>query len=297
MFSKKSLRVEILRQDGYFYEEKNTLSFKDLPIEVKIDITELMSGFSAIVKIYGVSKEHLDMITTLQWYKRLDDETSAFIDKKFIRIFVNDGMGEYVLFEGDIMSAKPVYETAPDVHIEIEAVAGAFFNMISEIPPSQLVGKVPAPKFYEKICSQYGVQCIIHGEEKDYGQCIDPRQEEVGLKPRIDAATKAYGGYALVFNNRVEIFPSVPKEGENYIKIFTFTPENYIGYPSFIQGGIKIRTDELVNIMLRDIFKIKNSQVTPANDAWRCFKISYNLSTKIGGKWFMEIVGSRTTDE
>lgn len=41
------------------------------------------------------------------------------------------------------------------------------------------------------------------------------------------------------------------------------------------------------------MFTITGSNVSPANSKWKAVKVSYNLSTKIGGKWLMSVDGTR----
>jgi len=285
MFSQKTLRVEIQKEDGMFYEGINAFSFKGLPIEVGLNVVTVPSGINAKIKLYGVSKSKLDMITTLKW-------RDGFITKKAIRIYANDGMGEFVLFEGNIMNASPVYDNAPEIYIEIDAIAGAFFNMKSEVPPSSLQGLVPAPAIFKKICIDYGIECVVNGLESDYPQADSPVYDESGLGNRITQASKDYNVYSVIYNNRVEIYPKYQSNQKTWL----LTPTNYIGYPSFTNTGLKISTDTLFNVKLADKFTIKGSEVTPANDTWFVINVRYNLSTKIGGNWFITIEGVRAAD-
>lgn len=285
MFSKKTLRVEIQKEDGVFFEGVNAFSFKGLPVEIGLNVVTIPAGINAKIKIYGISKSKLDMITTLKW-------RDAFISKKAIRVYANDGVGEFVLFEGNIMNASPIYDNAPEICIEIDAIAGAFFNMKSEVPPSSLQGIVPAPRIFEKICSDFGIRCIKNGTDAEYKQCKDPKYGQSGLANRIVAAARDYNVYAVTYNNRVEIYPKYSSKQ----KIWVLTPNTFIKYPSFTNIGIKVSTDNIFDIKLADKFIIKDSEVTPANDTWFVLGIKYNLSTKIGGNWIVTIEGVRATD-
>ena len=285
MFSKKTLWVEIQKEKGEFYSGVNAYRFKDLPIELSLNVVTIPAGINAKIKIYGVSKSKLDMITTLKWH-------DAFIDKKAIRVWANDGVREFVLFEGNIMNASPIYDNAPEVCVEIDAIAGAFFNMMSEVPPSSLEGLVPAPRIFEKICSDFGIRCIQNGLDEEYKQCKDPKYGQSGLANRIVAAARDYNVYAVTYNNRVEIYPKYMSNKKSWL----LTPNTFIKYPSFTNTGIKVTTDNIFDIKLADKFIIKGSEVTPANDTWFTINIRYSLSTKIGGNWIMTIEGVRAVD-
>jgi len=279
MFSKKSLRVEIQNLDGDFVSGINTISFKNLPVEVKISLVELPAAFSANIKIYGISKENMNYITTLHW-------KDLTIVEKAIRIYANDGDGEKLLYEGNIQSANPVYSTAPDIYIDINSVAGAFFNM-SDIPPSSLPKNASVPDIFKKICYDFGIGFVNNGVSGMSSGSVYYNQ--AGLSNRIRAACIEHNVSANIYNNRVEIYP----KGERTPKVWVFNRQNYIGYPSFIDMGIKLSLDKIYYVNVGDVFKIVGSDITSVNDSFETHKIEYNLSTKIGGKWFMTLFGTR----
>lgn len=280
MFSKKSLRVEVQNVEGDFFPGINTLEFKDLPIEVDLNFVTLPAGISGKIKIYGVSKKHMDAITTIKWKQ-------DFITQKAVRVYANDGEGENLLFEGNIMSAVPNYNSAPDVCISIDACAGAYSNLKS-VSPSTLQGEVSAHQVFQKICSDFGVNFENYGvvgkNEKD------PNYPQDGLANRINAAAKNLDVYVVMDNNTVKIYPNNGYKANNW----KLTKQNYIGYPTFNSIGVEIKLDRLYYAMsLADFFTISGSEVSAANDTWKVIKMNYKLSTKIGGKWFMAVSGVR----
>lgn len=282
MFSKKTLRVVIQNMEGEFYPGVSTIEFKDLPIEVKINKTELPAGLQATINIYGASKRHMNSITTIQWL-------TDFIVQKAILVYANDGGGEKLLFQGNIMNAQPDYGTAPDVKITINACAGAYYNLMSDVPPSSLEGEVPVHLIFQKICNDYGIKTFRnHGVVGK--TCKNPRVDGFGMSTRLFNASKAYDVYVIINNSSVDIYPN----GENISGTnWKFTPKTYIGYPTFTQTGISLKLDSLYDVNLMDYFIIDKSEVTPANDRWHVIKVSYDVSTKIGGKWIMAIEGVR----
>lgn len=278
MFSKKRLKVEVQLLEGEFSPSVNRLTFENLPIEASINVVELPSGGSAKVKIYGASKSHMEMITTIKWKQ-------AFITQKAIMIYADDGDGYKLIFEGNITSAFPRYENAPDVYIEIDAVKGAYHN-IREVPPFSRKGEVPTWQVFRDIAAQYEVNFFNHGV---LTSCKDPYFDQNGLSNRLKAASKAYDVYVVYENNIVEIYPKYT----GLSKKWNFTSQSYIGYPTLTTVGIKINLDVVYPVGLRDYFSIDDSEVKAANDSWKIIKYNYSLSTKIGGKWFMTIEGER----
>ncbi len=282
MFSKKRLKVEILWVEGNITSitSNNTLIFEDMPIDANISVTTLPSGGSAKIKIYGVSKEYMDAMTTIKWKK-------PFITQKAVFVYADDGEGYKLLFEGNIMDALPRYESAPDVYIEITANMGAYHNM-KEVPPFSRKGEVPTYDVFRDICAAYGISCR-NVDNLVQTTCKDPYFDQSGLSNRLTAASKAYNVYIVYNNNSVDIYPEYMGEAQRW----DFTKESYIGYPQITATGVKINLDTIKAVGLRDYFTIKGSEVSAANDSWKIIKYNYNLSTKIGGKWFMSIDGSR----
>jgi len=280
MFSKKTLRVEIQNLEGDFFSGINNLVFKDLPIEAEVTAVKLPAGISAKIKIYGVSKKNMDAITTLKW-------RDGFIVQKAIRLYANNGEGEFLLYEGNIMEASPDYSKAPDVCISIQSCAGAFFNLKSDIPPSSLPEGVPVPNIFQKICKDFGVGFKNNGVTGNSSGSI--YFDQSGLFNRINAAAKAYNVYPVIENNLVKIYPN---DGYSETK-WNFTKNDYVGYPTLSANSYRIKLDHLYNVSLRDIFTISGSEVTPANATFHVIKVSYNISTKIGGNWLMTIDGGR----
>lgn len=278
MFSKKRLKVEVQMISGEFSPGINRLTFENMPIEAIINVVTLPSGGNAKIKIYGASKAHMDMMTTIKWKE-------PFITQKAIMVYADDGDGYKLIFEGNITDALPRYESAPEVYIEIEAVKGAYHN-IREVPPFSRKGEVPTYQVFRDIAAQYEVGFVNHGV---LTSCKDPYFDEHGLSNRLNSAAKSYNVYVILENNSVEIYPQ-------YIglsKKWNFTKKSYIGYPSITGTGIKINLDTVYSVGLRDYFTISGSEVTAANENWKIIKYNYNLSTKIGGKWFMTIEGVR----
>lgn len=276
MFSKKKLRVEVQKVDGEFYAGVKTISFENLPIEAVINYVEGPVGFTARIRIYGASKENMNYVSRIKWKE-------VFIAEKAVRVYADDGDGEFLLFEGGILSANPVYDNAPNVYIDIQSIAGVWFNMLSEIPPSSIPKNTPVPLVFNKICDDFGIGFHNNGVSGVIPGSVVFNQ--TGLMNRLLAASQAYNVYFALYNNRVEIYPAKKFS----IKKWEFTKGDYIGYPSFTTVGTKVSLDRLYNVSVEDIVKITGSEVTAANDTFYVTKVTYNVSTKIGGKWFMTL--------
>lgn len=282
-FSSKKIRVMIQLFEGEFYPGVSAINITDLPTEVNIEQVQLPSGGSAVVKIYGVSKRYMDAITTVQWI-------TGTIQKKAIAIYANEGDGEHLIYSGAITNAIPCYDSAPDVYIRINSCAGAFWDTMGEVPPYSHKGTIPVHLAIEEMCGQYGVLCKNFGVLKT---CVNPRFDQKGLKKRLNAAATQFG-IDISIGDGISQGVNLYEKGKNQTKTWNFTKENYVGYPTFNDCGILIQLDKLYyDLDLKDYFDIKGSEVSVAKGSWKVQKISYNISTKLGGNWLMGIVGTR----
>ena len=284
-YSAKKIRVVIQSvPDDVFGMSLTTRSydFKNLPIEVNIEQVQLPSGGSAVIKIYGVSKEKMDAITTIQL-------KTLWIKNQSVAVFTDEGDGEHLIYCGTIIKAVPCYDSAPDVYIRIDSCTGAYWNTMGEVPPYSHKGMIPVHLAVSEICAPYGAVC------KNFGvmmNCNNPYFDQKGLKNRLNAVAQAYNLDVVMDDGEAQVVEIYPK-GKYMAKTWTFTKENYIGYPSFNECGVRIVLDKLYyDLSLKDYFVIKGSEVSIANGLWAVQKYIYNISTKLGGNWLMEIIGT-----
>ena len=242
VFSKKTLRAEIQTTNGDFIIGKSrVINIVDFPMDVEITKVFGAAGLSANIKIYGASKSVMEAMTRLKWQEYR-------VPMKAIRIFADDGNGEKLLYEGNIVSADPIYN-APNVYIDIQSDAGAYYNLLSDIPPSSLPGTAPVPisDVFKKIANDFGVGFRNNGVT---GVCYEPYFGEAGLYNRIRAAAIAHNVDYVIHNKYVEIFPQDMKY--SYKKVWNITKDYYIGYPIFTDAGIRLTLDTIIDISAGD---------------------------------------------
>lgn len=277
VFTKKSIRVVLASNTVDFINGKNVIDFNGLPIDLDLDYAGLFS--TAKIRIYGLSKEHIDAITSLPF-----PILQPYIAEFYVKVFVDEGLGEEELFTGSVQKAVPNYTSAPDVFVEIDSFAGTFTNAMDGIPPTSIEGDVPAPFLFQKICEPYKVEFVNHDVEKVCSG--SPRYDQVGLMNRLRKAAQDYNIFVELYNNTVHIW-------EHSNKVWNITRDDYIGYPTFNEVGIGIVLDKAIRVRRCDSFVISGSDVEPANARWHVVSVKYLLSTKIGGKWQVSIKGVR----
>ena len=279
MFSKKKLKAEITLMDETYHPEK-TLTIEDLPISVNIEYVGNPSMPKAKIRIYGVSKEIMDEITTIQLFE-------VFVKNRRIRISADEGDGYQVLFDGGIMNAVPMYNTAPNVFIQIESSLFLYQNF-ENLPPFNVPDT--GMSIYSAIsncCKPFGIQ--VENYMTTTGMAKGG-QYDGGLRDRLWALERSCGSCRVTYvsNNIVRLFD---KENPTVTAEYELTPDNYIGYPNFNSCGIELTLDKLLPIECGDAFTISGSQVGFANTSWQVFKKQYNLESYMNGKWQMKLWG------
>lgn len=294
MFSNKKLRVSITHYQGVItalgeintdWFSGQTIVFEDFKINCNIKKTPSTCGYTASVDIYGVSQESLDDITTIAWI-------DGVIKPKKIRIEADEGNGYVTLFEGGIMEAVPNYEKVPDVSIHIESSMLVYPN-IMKAPPLTLERGTSIFNFCKALGNAYNISCypelpltpifpIWNGGTKIFNQeSFGDRLDEFCRIAELEYAFKTFG---------VRIY----KKGTPLVKDFYFTPENYVGYPSFENFGISLSSDVLYDVDCGDRINVSGSIVGPANGTWVVNVIEYKLQTRTpSGVWQMILHGTR----
>lgn len=284
MFGQKKIRVLVQNAIGDFKEGVNTYEFKDLPIEATIK----RNGSSSLssIKIYGISKEHINSITRLPSVGLNQDAELK------VALYVDEGVGESLLYVGAIRDASPVYTQAPDVYIDIQCVALAFQNLMGNVPPNSFERGARVPDMYKAICASYGVPCVDMTQEKEVLAGSIAIGGE-GILNRLNYLKSAYKKTTWVNYNEVIYVYNVGKEVIRY----EITPDDYIGYPSFIQYGISLRFDKLITFKPAEGIEIKGCELDMVNRKWALVSIEYRLSTKVGGKWEMVVTCNKLEEE
>lgn len=286
MFAEKKIKVEIDYNDTNF-SAGQTMVFENLPVHIKCTFIGLPSGNKSVIKIYGVSKEHMDKITIIKFKQ-------ALITTRKIRLFVDDGKGYELLYEGYIISAVPVYDSAPNVYIQIESSVGAFPN--AESSSSNVFSvRTPAFQVFREICNTYDFDCeeVFWGAVRNY---LDKTMiyDQKGLNARLAQAEKDYNCWCVYKKGKYILYPKDKEGRASGLRKYQFSPSNYIGYPYFTDTGIILRTDVMTDINLMDLFQVSGSEVNAANDVWQVWKIDYDLQTLTpSGHWSIILYGNR----
>lgn len=280
MFTKKQIRVEITLQYGKFGNGTNTVVIEGLPISVSIKKEGFPSMNTAKVAITGLSSDLMESLTFLN-YRVLT------INRNYISIYAGDESGMSLAFSGEISLAKPNFNNAPSVRMEIEAFTG-YSSRIVAVPPLSIKGNIPVSDICSNIAKDMGFSFVNDGVTK---VAKNPRISGSNLNKLIKIA-KDYNIGIDVDDGSVRIFN---KGASERVMLSVSDKNGLIGYPSFEQNGISCSVEYAPSVKLWERFHI-DTVVSKASGDWFIQSIEHRLDANIqGGLWQTDLRGSYTT--
>ena len=280
MFTKKKIRVEITLQYGKFGNGTNTVTIEELPISVSIKKEGFPSMNTAKVFITGLSSDLMESLTFLN-YRVLN------INRNYISIYAGDETGMSLAFAGEISLAKPNFNNAPSVRMEIEAFTG-YSSRVVAVPPISIKGNIPVSDICAQIASDMGFSFVNDGVTKI---AKNPRLSGSNFNKLVNIS-KAYNIGVTVDDKTVRIF----NKGKSDRVMLSVSDKNgLIGYPSFEQNGISCSVEYAQTAKLWDKFHI-DTVLSKASGDWFIQSIEHRLDANIqGGLWQTDLKGSYTT--
>lgn len=108
---------------------------------------------------------------------------------------------------------------------------------------------------------------------------------------KIQACARAAGIYYDIHAGVLAIWPGNGSRVQSDAHIIT--PWNgLVGYPTYSQQGIQIRTLFDPRFALGKQFTIQKSLMTPANRTWNTYSVSHSLESQTpNGAWFTDVMG------
>lgn len=257
---------------------QKTITFSNLRASLDVDKAGGMMMGTGKAKIYGVPREIMDEVTTLQWRPRT-------LLANTVTVYAIDGQTRTMVFHGNVVNAWGDYQSAPDVYLYIHAQS-AFFEQTQTPPPRSYNGPVLVAKIMELLAGELGVSFENNGVTAVLAS-IYLRGSNVD---QIRALAKAAGIDYYLDGKTLAICPAnQPRAG---VAPVLSPSTGMVGYPTFDGYGVTLHS--LFNPAVIHGGQIKvESSVGPASGFWIVTSVSLRLeSEKPGGAWFMTIRGN-----
>lgn len=254
-------------------------SISGLRTSVNIKVTGMDSMASANCRIYGMSQDLMNAYSTLGM---------AVIDiqnRSAITIQAGDLVnGMYTIYQGTVTNAWADYQALPNVPFNVESASGLDPATRSIPPTSVNSASADVAGTIQQIASQAGLSFTNNGVNVKVAYPYlwgSPRDQ-------ILALVRATGIQWSIEQNTVSIWPKNSSRDSTSV---TLSPgQGLIGYPSFINQGLMIRTLFNPQIRFGTTVVIQGSSVTPANGTWIVQQLEHKLeSLTPNGAWFTNL--------
>jgi hypothetical protein len=272
----KTIRTTIVLGEGEFADGTNTRIIEGLATTVDIEKAGLPDKNTAKVKIANLNLAEMEQLTFLAFRPLQSRKNKIMIEAG------EKGKELSVVFKGDITSSFPDFSTAPDIFLNIEAMASSF-SLQMNTSPTSIDGEISAPVLFEQFANEAGFGFINNGISatvKNSTFVGSPPQKAEQLAKEINCE--------LIIDDENYI---VQKWDEAQGVAVVVSPESgLIGYPSFTNDGISCKS--FFNPALKFGGQIRLESMLPrATGFWKITKLAHSLSAYTTGEWTSSIDG------
>lgn len=277
--NKKRLKFIITLGTGKFGASDNDqITLEGYRATADIDKAGGMMMGTLRARIYGVTQDDMNSITTLQWKPQ---ETIP----NTVEVYAIDGNTETLVFAGNIVNAWGDYQTMPEVYLRLQAQS-AFINQLKPVPPRSFKGSIDVASVMSQIAKDLGYNFENNGVSVTLTDVYLPN---TGLEQAKDLARAA--NIDLYLDDKtLAITPANSPRGELIPEISA--ESGLMGYPTF--DGIGVNFQTLFNPSITFGGRIKLvTDIKQAKGEWIVTSIGYRLeSEKPGGAWLANVRGN-----
>lgn len=275
-FTKKIVEVRITLTSGTLSGGANTKIIGGLPVKAEISNPGLPALSSAKISISGINQEDLEALTFLAF------RPLTYAEGNVVSVYAEDEeTGKSLAFMGNIVTSVPNYNAAPDVTLEIEAMAGYYAKLLA-VPPYTFKGSIPVSSILQEICQKARFVFVNEGETKSV---LNPYLKGSPIQKIITLANN-YNLNIVVSGETVTLKPS---QGDRQVVSVLNKDSGMIGYPDFTANGIRVKSEYLPTVNVGDLIKVE-SIVPKATGLWSVISVNHSLGAHMdNAPWFTTI--------
>lgn len=277
--NKKRLKFIITLGTGKFGSSENDqIMLEGYRAIADIDKAGGMMMGTLRARVYGVSQEDMNSITTLQWKPQS-------IIPNTVEVYAIDGDKETLVFAGNIVNAWGDYQSMPDVYLRMQAQS-AFINQLKPIAPRSFQGSIDVASVMGQIAKDLGYNFENNGVSVTLTDVYLPN---TGLEQAKDLAHAA--NIDLYLDDKtLAITPANSPRGELIPEISA--ESGMIGYPTFDGIGVNFQTIFNPSVTFGGRIKL-TTDIKQAAGEWIVTSIGHRLeSEKPGGSWLSNVRGN-----
>jgi len=274
-FSEKQIEVEFALASGEFEGGGNSATISGLRCQAQIESTYGPSQSQMALAIYGMPLAMMNQLATVgtQW-------SAMYLNG--IKVSAGDDDGMSLVFTGLIYSAFVDANQMPEVAFRILASPGSYQN-VKPVDPVSINGAANAADLLKQLAGQMGLDFQNQGVT---AQLADPYYYGSAWSIAQEIADHAHISMTIDRGLMV-ITPANASRQDQAVAVGPTT--GLVGYPSFAQNGVVLRTQFNPNILVNGLVDVSSS-LTAARGKWKVYRIDSDLeSITPGGSWFQTV--------
>lgn len=271
-----------------------SINVTNLRMSVHVQNSGNPAACSAQIKIWGLSPSIMNQLSTLGLQINLISKNTVVVQAG------NAGSSLSTVFQGTILDAYGDYEGQPDVpFVMIARLDG--FNAAALAPPTSFPQPFDVATAMASFARQMGVQFINSGVQMTmppmyFTGSLQDQVNKLKEMARIGAGYPNFTALEIWPLNGSRNTPSVPT-------ISPQNPDGSIGYPSFTQQGIIVKTifnplislGGMVNVessVLSAIAQVQQQRGLTFPSQWTVVKLDLALESQLPhGQWMSVVYG------
>lgn len=280
-FTLKRLEARITLADGTFTGSNNGGNSKVVRLGMDVSISKPGGSEKnkAAVKVYNMPLADMEVLTTLAF-------RPLAVGRNVIAVYAGDENGLSLAFSGDIISAVPDFNAAPDPVFNISCITG-YIASIQAVPPLTARGAQNAGDIFRALAGQMGLAYV------DRGADVQLRNLALMGGPMEQARQLARAARLelIVDDGEMVVKPvDALRSDDNGSTPVWSVSAGLLGYPGFDNAGLVARGIYEPRLKLGGPLRV-NSIVPRASGLWRVTSLTHTLQANYPGaaKWETQV--------
>jgi len=278
-FIKRRMQINLTLNAGSFGDGGNSKVITDLAMKATIEKLGPPDFAKASVEIYGMDRDEIQMLTTLNYIPMMTK-------RHYINIYAGDDVtGLSEVFAGSIVSASGDFSN-PEVAFKIEAEVG-FWGRVKAQGPNVITCSQDVASFISSCASLADMTFTNEGVSAQL------KEGDVFNGSPVEQARQAANkvGAELLIDDDEMIL--LPKNGNRTGDMLLISRDSgLLGYPAISANGIEFKAIFNPAFRFAGLLELQ-SAVPKTSGVWRIVKLTHKISANNpkDGSWESEITG------
>lgn len=266
-FTRKNIEVRFILASGGF-AGGNTKIVRGLGVDCEIDKPGLPAKNSCKLTVWGLPLDDMAQLTTLAF-------EPLKVEKNKLEVYAGEGDDLALAFSGDITTAWPNFNTAPQVGFQVDAITG-YVASVTPSSPRTAAGAVDVAAVMADIAASAGLTFTNNG--------VSGRLENPALYgspfEQAQAAARQAGCELLIDDSELVIQPRQATRAPSPVEWSKDTGMR--GYPVFTKDGISVSGLYAPGLVQGGEITVR-SIVPKASGTWKITSLKHHLQANYPG--------------